>query len=99
MAPQPSTWRGSSEQISLAQVGCEARKIPAEGEVFFLDFYLYRTIRIGLTRRVCTSRRNRTMASCSVFPGARRAKRTHRLIGGPARQIGFRSCTLRLLLR
>src|SRR5258707_8695300 len=45
MAPQPSTWRGSSEQISLAQVGCEARKIPAEGEVFFLDFYLYRTIR------------------------------------------------------
>jgi hypothetical protein len=24
-------------------VGCEARKIPAEGEVFFLDFYLYRT--------------------------------------------------------
>jgi hypothetical protein len=24
-------------------VGCEARKIPAEGEVFFLDFYFYRT--------------------------------------------------------
>jgi hypothetical protein len=24
-------------------VGCEARKIPAEGDVFFLDFYLYRT--------------------------------------------------------
>jgi hypothetical protein len=26
-------------------VGCEARKIPAEGDVFFLDFYLYRTYR------------------------------------------------------
>jgi hypothetical protein len=24
-------------------VGCEARKAPAAGEVFFLDFYLYRT--------------------------------------------------------
>ena len=43
MAPQPSTWRGRSEQISLEQVGCEARKIPAEGDVFFLDFILYRT--------------------------------------------------------
>ena len=43
MAPQPSTWRGRSEQTSLDQVGCEARKIPAVGEVFFLDFSLYRT--------------------------------------------------------
>jgi hypothetical protein len=34
---------GRSEQISLDQVGCEARKIPAEGDVFFLDFSLYRT--------------------------------------------------------
>ena len=42
-APQPSTWRGRSEQISLDEVGCEARKIPADAEVFFLDFYLYRT--------------------------------------------------------
>jgi|HubBroStandDraft_2_1064218.scaffolds.fasta_scaffold08938_4 hypothetical protein len=25
--------------------GCEARKRPAVGEVFFLDFYLYRTYR------------------------------------------------------
>jgi hypothetical protein len=24
-------------------MGCEASKIPAEGDVFFLDFYLYRT--------------------------------------------------------
>jgi hypothetical protein len=31
------------EQILLNQVGCEARKIPAYGGVFFLDFYLYRT--------------------------------------------------------
>src|SRR6266436_7423486 len=43
MAPQPSTWRGRSEQISLDQVGCESRKIPAEGVVFFLDFSFYRT--------------------------------------------------------
>jgi hypothetical protein len=40
MAPQPSTWRARPEPISLDQVGCEARKIPAEGDVFFLDFYL-----------------------------------------------------------
>ena len=37
MAPQPSTWRGRSEQILLNQVGCEARKIPADAEVFFLE--------------------------------------------------------------
>jgi len=43
MAPQPSTWRGRSEQNTLDQVGCEARKVPAEGHVFFLDFCLYRT--------------------------------------------------------
>ena len=40
---QPSTWRGRSEQILLNPVGCEARKIPADAGVFFLDFYLYRT--------------------------------------------------------
>jgi len=45
IAPQPSAWRGKSEQILLDQVGCEARKIPAEGDVFFLDFYIYRTYR------------------------------------------------------
>ncbi len=44
MAPQPSTWRGRSEQILLNPVGREAGKIPAEGDVFFLDFYLYRTV-------------------------------------------------------
>jgi hypothetical protein len=43
IAPQPSSCRGRSEQISFVQVGCEARKIPAAGDVFFLDFYLYRT--------------------------------------------------------
>ena len=36
-------WRGSSEQISLDHVGWEARKTPAAGYVFFLDFSLYRT--------------------------------------------------------
>jgi len=42
---QPSTWCGRSEQILLNQVGCEARKRPAVGDVCFLDFYLYRTYR------------------------------------------------------
>src|ERR1700758_3697607 len=40
---QPSTWCGRSKQILLIHVGCEARKIPAAGNVFSLDFYLYRT--------------------------------------------------------
>jgi alditol oxidase len=40
---KPSTWRGRPEQTLLKQVGCEARKTPAVGVVFFLDFYLYRT--------------------------------------------------------
>src|SRR5260370_20682282 len=40
---EPSTWRGRSEQILLHSVGCEARKTPAVGVVFFLDFSLYRT--------------------------------------------------------
>src|SRR5215472_18989664 len=35
-AQQPSEWRGRSEQISLDQVGCEARKLPALGEISFL---------------------------------------------------------------
>jgi hypothetical protein len=35
-ARQPSTWRGRSEQILLNQLGCEARKIAAMGEIFFL---------------------------------------------------------------
>jgi len=33
---QPSSWRGKSEQISFIQMGCEARKLPAWGEIFFL---------------------------------------------------------------
>jgi hypothetical protein len=41
----PSPWRGSSEQISLDHLGWEARKTPAAGHVFFLDFSLYRTSR------------------------------------------------------
>src|SRR5262252_8985179 len=35
-AQQPRSWRGRSEQISFDQVGCEARKIPASGEISFL---------------------------------------------------------------
>jgi hypothetical protein len=31
------------QHLSLDQVGCEARKIPAVGDVFFLDFSFYRT--------------------------------------------------------
>jgi len=38
----PSPWRGRSEFV-LDQMGWEARKTPAVGEVFFLDFPLYRT--------------------------------------------------------
>jgi hypothetical protein len=33
---QPSTWRGRSEQILFIYMGCEVRKIPAAGEIFFL---------------------------------------------------------------
>jgi hypothetical protein len=52
---QPSKWCGRSEQILLKPVGCEARKIPAEGDVFFLDFYLYRTNQ-DLRQIVCLHR-------------------------------------------
>jgi hypothetical protein len=38
----PSPWRGKSE-LSLVHEGWEATKTPAAGEVFFLDFPLYRT--------------------------------------------------------
>ena len=38
--PRNRAWSGRSEQILLNQVGCEARKIPADAEVFFLDFPL-----------------------------------------------------------
>jgi hypothetical protein len=41
---QPSSWRGRPEQISFVQMGCEARKLAATGEIFFLDFSFYRTI-------------------------------------------------------
>jgi len=44
-AQEPSTWRGRSEQILLAQVGGEARKTSAVGLVFFLDFSLYSCLR------------------------------------------------------
>jgi hypothetical protein len=40
------------------QLGCEARKIPAAGDVFSLDFYLYRTYR-GLPSKVLSALRCR----------------------------------------
>src|SRR5277367_1047270 len=36
LAPQPSTWRGRSEQISLDQVGCEQEKVQPKQMCFFL---------------------------------------------------------------
>ena len=39
----PNQSRGRSEPISLDHLGWEARKTPADGDVFFLDFPLYRT--------------------------------------------------------
>ena len=60
-AQQPSEWRGMSEQISLDQVGCEARKLPALGEISFLtssfiellvtNLVLGIRLRLGLPRR------------------------------------------------
>jgi hypothetical protein len=35
-AQRPNTWRDRSKQISLDQVGCEARKLPAVGDICFL---------------------------------------------------------------
>src|SRR5258708_18250493 len=46
---KPSRWCGQSVQILLNYVGCEARKLPAGGEVFFLDFSFYRAYRTSLT--------------------------------------------------
>jgi hypothetical protein len=37
---QPSPWRGRSEQISFIQMGCEARKLSAAGEIFFLTSFI-----------------------------------------------------------
>jgi hypothetical protein len=46
----PRSWCGWSE-LSLVHGGWEARKTPAAGEVFFLDFPLYRTYQaLGLAR-------------------------------------------------
>src|SRR5215469_17973173 len=42
---QPSTWCGRSNQILLIQGGCEARKIAAVGEVFFLTSTFIERIR------------------------------------------------------
>jgi hypothetical protein len=81
-ARQPSTWRGRSEQILLNQVGCEARKTPAVGEVFFLDFYLYKNLSDGMRRPVSSGMR--------YAPNVRRARGTKKETGdeeGPATQL------------
>ena len=54
---------GRSKQILLIYVGCEARKLPASGEIFSLDFAFYRTNRdlgknriifgLDVTRNLC----------------------------------------------
>jgi len=46
-AQRPTPWRGWSEQISFDHVGWVARKTPAAGDVFFLDFPLNRTFQNG----------------------------------------------------
>src|SRR5258706_10287285 len=48
---KPSRWCGQSVQILLNYVGCEARKLPAGGEVFFLDFSFYRAYRTSAPQR------------------------------------------------
>src|SRR5215472_13398812 len=42
-AQEPSEWCGGSKHILLTQRGWKARKFPAMGKVFFLDFPFYRT--------------------------------------------------------
>jgi hypothetical protein len=53
------------EQILLNQVGCEARKIPAVGEIFFLTSTF-----IELTRRLDSSRAERKDASSHSYRSA-----------------------------
>jgi hypothetical protein len=50
-AHQPSTWRGRSEHISFDRVGCEAGKIPAAGEFFFLTSTFIELIRMWRSAR------------------------------------------------
>src|SRR5260221_6820099 len=52
---KPSRWCGQSVQILLNYVGCEARKLPAGGEVFFLDFSFYRAYRVRREKAVVHS--------------------------------------------
>src|SRR2546426_4653016 len=54
-------WRGGSEPNLFKHVGLEAREIPAVGEVFSLDFPLYRTSSPPQAARIPT-------ASRFVFP-------------------------------
>src|SRR5260221_6429616 len=62
---KPSRWYGQSVQILLNYVGCEARKLPAGGEVFFLDFSFYRAYRTCGLRRIRLVRSALKQASAS----------------------------------
>jgi hypothetical protein len=69
---QPSNWCGRSEQILLTHGGCEARKIPAAGKVFFLDFPFYRTYQaLALLSSVTTERKRYKWSSSSMQLTAR----------------------------
>src|SRR6266566_4229675 len=50
-------WRGGSEPNLFKHVGLEAREIPAVGEVFSLDFPLYRTSSPPQAARIPTASR------------------------------------------
>src|ERR1700680_1872776 len=52
-AQHPTPWRGWSEQISFDHLGWAARKAPAVGKVFLLDFPLYRTYQDVVTEGCC----------------------------------------------
>jgi hypothetical protein len=50
-------------------MGCEARKIPADAEVFFLDSYLYRTYQaLAVVKEVtgCGERNSKSNVNCSM---------------------------------
>ena len=61
-------------------MGCEARKIPAAGEVFFLDFTFYRTYQdVGTSKnlQVCEcltglySANSKLVGAHAILPGGR----------------------------
>src|SRR5207245_5620238 len=61
-------WRGGSEPNLFKHVGLEAREIPAVGEVFSLDFPLYRTSSPPQAARIPTASRFRPSSPRWVPP-------------------------------